>query len=92
MYIATAILDSTQGFTSADSALAFDRSRTQYIDGASHTFNIQSEGGFTALILVKFPQPGQATTETFFEFGDSTAQHNMVLVRAGIHFRFSLWT
>jgi len=35
-------------------ALTFDRTLEQFIDGGAHSFDIASNGGFTAVAVVKF--------------------------------------
>jgi len=50
----TSVFNSTSGPIGSKGAVTFNRTLSQHIDGGTHTFNIVSNGGFTAVVLVKF--------------------------------------
>jgi hypothetical protein len=58
----------------------FNRAFSQYIDGGPHTFNIATNGGFTAVAVVKFT--GNAGMyERIFDFGKGPNSDNILLSR-----------
>jgi len=60
--------------------LAFDRTKLQFLVGGSHTFDIQSNGGFSAVVLVKFG--GQPVVwERIFDFNNGYPGDNVMLSR-----------
>jgi len=65
------------------SALTFDRTLSQSLDGGARTFNIASNGGFTLVAVVKFTG---ATTNAFAErlidFGNGQGSDNMIIGRS----------
>ena len=52
-YAATAPFTSCAG-PSGTGAVTFDRTLSQYLDGGAHAFNIATNGGFTAVVVVRF--------------------------------------
>jgi len=75
----TAVFDSTAGPT-AKGGVTFNRDLAQYLDGGQHTFKISTNGGFTAVVVVKFT--GMATnSERIFDFGDGENMNNILMWR-----------
>jgi len=67
-YAATAQFNITAGTVGGKGAVTFDRQASQYIDGGPYTSMIATNGGFTAVSVVKFKGvPGQY--ERIFGFG-----------------------
>jgi len=62
-YAATAQFSSTAGPAGSKGAVTFDRATSQYLDGGSHTFNIATNGGFTAVAVVKFTSLDESEQE-----------------------------
>jgi len=78
----TAVFDLLAGPPGSNGAVSFDRASSQYIDGGAHTFNIASNGGFTAVAVVKFTGvPG--AWEKIFDFGTGPLNDNIYLGRVG---------
>jgi len=63
-------------------AVFFDRSLSQFLDGGIHTFNIASNGGFTAVAVVKFTGIA-GSFERIFDFGDGGRARNILMGRDG---------
>jgi hypothetical protein len=80
-YVATAQFNSTAGPAGSKGAVIFDRATSQYLDGGSHTFNITSSGGFTAVAVVKFTGSAVAW-ERIFEFSNGQNNNNIVCTRS----------
>jgi len=60
--------------------LAFDRTKLQFLDGGSHTFDIDGNGGFSAVALVRFS--GEAVAwERVFDFHNAYPGDNIILSR-----------
>ena len=60
----------------------FDRATGQYIDGGLRSFNIATNGGFTAVTVVMFTGvPGHA--ERTFDFGKGENNNNILVCRHG---------
>jgi len=53
--------------------LTFDRTQAQFLDGGARTFNIQSNGGFTLVAVVKFTG-AVAAFERIIEFSDNAGE------------------
>ena len=62
--------------------LTFDRTLEQFIDGGVHTFAIASNGGFTAVAVVKFTG-APAEGEQIFDFGNSPNNDNIMVYQDG---------
>jgi len=69
-------------FSSADifDFLAFNRAKLQFLDGGSHTFDIQSNGGFSAAAVVKF-EGEPVVWERVFDFNNGYPGNNIMLSR-----------
>jgi len=80
-YASTAIFDSTAGPLAGNGAVTFDRGLSQYLDGGRHTFNIASNGGFTAIVVVKFTG-ARTNAERIFYFGDGPHLNNILMWRS----------
>jgi len=53
--VTTAVFDPTAGFPpDGTGAVTFVRASSQFLDGGAHTFNISTNGGFTAVAVVMF--------------------------------------
>jgi len=73
-------------------AVTFNRALSQYLDGGSRAFNIATNGGFTAVAVVKFT----GTTgehERIFDFGKGESNDNILLGRSGTAsvLAFGIW-
>jgi len=71
----------------------FDRALSQYIDGGPHTFNIATNGGFTAVAVVKLTGT-PVSSERIFDFGKGQDNDNILMCRAGPdskRFYFGIW-
>jgi len=58
----------------------FDGNTRQYIDAGSHTFNIRSNGGFTAIALVQFPS--SLSNQRIFDFANGPGNYNIIMRRS----------
>jgi len=79
-YASTAIFDSTAGPLAGNGTVTFDRGLSQYINGGQHTFNIATNVGFTAVVVVKFTGVGM-NAERIFDSGDSQNINNILMWR-----------
>ena len=82
LHTATAIFDSTAGPSGSTGAVTFDRASSQYIDGGPHTFDIASNGGFTAVVVFKLTG-GIAANERIFNFANGPSEDNIMIARVG---------
>jgi len=82
LYKPTAVFDSTGG-PGGIGAVTFDRSLSQFIDAGAHTFNIASNGGFTAVAVVKFTGVLSAS-ERVLDFRNGQNIDNIILSRWGV--------
>jgi len=73
-YVSTAQFDSTMGPPAGNGAVTFDRTILQHIDGGSHTFNIATNGGFTAVALVMFTGTASNNERVFLFTGSANIQ------------------
>jgi len=78
LHTATAIFDSTAGPSGSKGAVTFDRASSQYIDGGPHAFNIATNGGFTAVAVVKLTGT-LVVAERIFDFGKGQENDNIVM-------------
>jgi len=81
LFTDTAVFNSTAGPTGSKGAVTFNRTLSQHIDSGTHTFNIASNGGFTAVVLVKFTS-AVGTWEKFFDFFNIPGKDNLLLSRS----------
>ena len=80
-HASTAVYSSTAGFAAGTGAVTFDRAFNQYLDGGAHTFDINNNGGFTAVAVVKMTgSPG--SHERIFEFGNGQGQNTLMIWRS----------
>ena len=78
-YASTAVFDSTAGPPGSQGAVTFDRAILQYMDGGAHTFNIATNEGFTAVILLRC----SGSIENWgriFDFSDSAGLTNDIVL------------
>jgi hypothetical protein len=75
-YASTADFSKTAGIN-GNTAITFDGALQQYIDSGPHTFNIKSNGGFTAIALVRFPN--NLNNQSILDFGNGADNYNIVL-------------
>jgi hypothetical protein len=89
-YSATAQYNTTDGPTGSKGAVTFDKNSAQYIDGGQHEFKINTNGGFTALAVVKFRTV--VGWEMVFDFGNGRRNDNIYVSRWGTsnHMQFSM--
>jgi len=80
-YIGTAVFDSTAGPPpNGIGALTFNRGLSQYLDGGAHTFNIATNGGFTAVVVVKCTGT-IVDYESILDFSTGPSNDNIALTR-----------
>ena len=60
--------------------VSFDR---QHLDGGSQFFNIATNGGFTAVTVMRFTDRSGQNWERVFDFGNGASSDNIVLAREG---------
>ena len=77
--IGNAVYQSTAG-PNGNGAVTFARAQSEYLDAGSHVFNINTNGGFTAVMLVRFTSPS-ALNERIFDFGRGEDDLNMLIWR-----------
>jgi len=77
LYPATAVFDRNAGPNANTGAVSFDRALSQYIDGGSHTLNIASNTGFTAVVLLQ-SNGSIENREVIFDFSNSSRQTNYI--------------
>ena len=82
LYTSTAVFNSTAGPSASNGAVTFDRASSQYLDGGAHTFKIENNRGFTAVVVVKFPNT-VGDRERIFDFFNVAGKDNLVLARSG---------
>lgn len=68
------------GLTNEMGYVNFDRASSHHLNGGSRTLNIATNGGFTALALVKFTG-AVATWERIFDFGSGAPSNNIGMAR-----------
>ena len=61
--------------------LNFDRTKSQFLDAGSRTFNIQSNGGYTLVTVVRFPST-YTNMDRVFEAWSLTGRREEYLVRS----------
>lgn len=61
--------------------LSFNRTNSQFLARSSTTLNIQTNGGFTAMALVRFTG-SVGVWERIFDFGSGAANNNLVFARS----------
>jgi hypothetical protein len=64
-------------------AVPFDRTLSQFLDAGAHTFNIATNGGFTAVAVVRFAGIA-GSFERIFDLGNGARAKNIVMGRDGI--------
>jgi len=77
LYPATAVFDKNAGPNANTGAVTIDRALSQYIDGGSHTLNIASNTGFTAVVLLQ-SNGSIENWEVVFDFSNSSRQTNYI--------------
>jgi len=80
LYKPTAVFNSTAGPPGSKGAVTFDRAFSQHLDTGAHTFNIATNGGFTAVALAKFTGVLSAW-ERIIDFGNGPESDNILLWR-----------
>lgn len=60
----------------------FSRGSRQYLEGGEMQFNLQSGGGFTAVMVVKFSS-SRGNWERIFDFGNGAERGNILFARCG---------
>jgi len=87
-----AVYSATAGFAAGTGAVTFDQAFNQYLDGGLHTFDIASNGGFTAVAVFMFT--GTAENEArIMDFGSGVANNNILMWRDGAtgQLNFGIW-
>ena len=77
-----------QGGQLSKGHIKFNRAQQQYLDAGRHAFNIASNGGFTAVAVVRFTA-ATAQWERVFDVGNGQSNNNLMLAREDntLHFR-----
>jgi len=73
--------------------VTFDRASSQYIDGGPHAFNIATNGGFTAVAVVKLTGT-LVVAERIFDFGKGQDNDNILMWWSATNskrFNFGIW-
>jgi hypothetical protein len=78
------VYNSRGGYTNEMGYVNFDRTNSQHLTGGSRTFNIATNGGFTAVALVKFTTDGSSGSyERIFDFHNAGPSDNLIMGRSG---------
>ena len=80
VFASTAVFDNTAGPPGSNGAVTFDRGLSQYIDGGLHSFSIATNGGFTAVAVVRFTG-SPLNSERIFDFGNGESNNNILIGR-----------
>jgi len=72
--------DPNGGPGSGIGAVTMEAALSQYLDGGAHTFEILSNGGFTAVVVLK-PKMTLSIGEVVFQFGNDLQQNQITLWR-----------
>ena len=76
LYVNAAQPITTDGPAAGVSTVLFEKGTMDYIDGGPHSFNIAEEGGFTAVVLIRFKDDIRGN---IFDFGHATNGDRIVL-------------
>jgi hypothetical protein len=71
--------------------LRFNRAQEQYLDAGVHDFKIASNGGFTAVAVIRFTAT-TASWERVFDIGNGQSSNNLMLAREDSMVSFKIYS